>query len=123
MRSVKFSTQSESKIKSFTLKITERYTRGRGKRKLTDEYDMGTYKHEKTFTISKEEVIEIPFDLKYDRMQSEMDRLEKSNFLTASIIGLAKKLKGVKSVFILTVEADVQGTKLDPFDKIELQLK
>ncbi len=118
--SVKFTTQSDNKVRSFTIKFTEKYSRGRGKHKLIDEYVLGKYESTEGFTIKKEEIIEIPFTLKYKWLDSEMDRIQNGNFFTSGIIMLAKRLKGVKSTYTVTIEADVVGTKLDPFDKVDI---
>lgn len=120
---LKFTTKSDGKVKSFKIKLVELYSRGRKKNKLTDEYVLGIYESQKGFNIAREEIVEIPFTLKYQRMLSEMDRLQKGNFFTAGIIGLAKRIKGVKSTFKLIVEAEVAGTKLNPFDQREIVLK
>jgi len=117
---LKFTTKSDSKVKSFRIKLLEIYSRGRGKKKLTDEYVMGSFEYTTSFPIKKDEIVEIPFTLDYIRALSEMDKMQESNFLTGSIIKFAKKLKGVKSSFKLIAEADVVGTKLDPFDDQEV---
>jgi len=119
---VKFTTKTDSKVRSFNLSLTETYSRGRGKSKLTDEYILGEHRHSTSFSIAQDEIVEVPFSLDYGRMQSEMDKLQKGNFLTGVIIGFAKKLKGVSSTFKCKVEADIVGTKLDPFDTVEVEL-
>ena len=119
----RFTTKSDSKVRSFKLSLTERFSRGRGDKRLTDEYVLGSYEHTTSFTIKKEEIIEIPFVLQYGRMQSEMDRLENRNFVFRGIVSLAKKLKRVRSTFELVIEANVVGTKLDPYDKQILDLE
>lgn len=118
----KFTTQSESKVRGFKLTLVERFSRGRGKKQITDDYILGRYEHTSSFTIARDEIIEIPFVLKYGRLHSEMDQLESKNFLIGGIVKLAKKLKGVSSNFELRIEADIVGTKLDPFDKVAVQL-
>jgi len=120
---LKFTTKSDGKVRSFRINLIESYTRGRKGNKLTDEYILGEYSHNKSFEIKKEEIIEIPFSMKYDRMLSEMDRLQKGNIFTGMIIGLAKKIKGVKSSFKITVTADIVGTKLDPYTEKVISFK
>ena len=120
---LRFTTKSDGKVKSFTIKLVEQYTRGRKKSKLTDEYTLGVYHSDEGFAIKKEEIIEVPFTLEYQRLLSEMDKLQKGSFFTAGIISLAKKIKGVKSTFKLIVEADVSGTKLNPFDSVSITLR
>lgn len=117
---LKFTTKSDGKVKSYQIMLVEQYSRGRKRNKLTDEYILGQYHNTESFEIKKEEIIEIPFLLKYEKLLSEMDKIQEGNFLTAIIIGMAKKLKGVKSTYKIRVTADVSGTKLDPFIEKEI---
>ena len=46
-----------------------------------------------------------------------MDEFADKNFLTKGLVGLARMTRAVKSEFRVEVEADVEGTRLNPFDK------
>jgi len=112
-----FTTKTDAKVRSYRLRLIETYVRGRGKAKQSDDYTLGELQESETFEVNANESVEIVFDMPYDFIQSEMDKIQRGNFLTAGIISLAKKIKGVKSIYTLQVEADIVGTKLDPFDK------
>lgn len=103
-------------IEKVHLKMIEKYTRGRKDNKLINEYLMGETTLREKISISKNDIIEIPFTLDFVFVKSEMDKLQESNFLSKGIINLAKKLRGVKSEFSVKAEATVKGTTLLPFD-------
>lgn len=119
---LKFTTKSDSKVKSFKLSLSEIYSRGRGKNKRTNTYELGKDTNTDGFSISRDEIVEVPFLLPYSKLDSEMDRIADSNFISAGIVMLAKKLKRVSSEYKLRVEVDVQGTKLDPYAEVDLDL-
>ena len=75
-----------------------------------------------SFEITPEEIIEIPFAMNYELAMSEMDRMQKENVFSRPLIGLAKLIKSVKSEYTVIVEADVEGTTLNPYDKAIVKL-
>jgi hypothetical protein len=111
------STLMDSKVSSISMKLIEKYTRGRKDSKLIDEYTVGYVELSDSFLITKNEVIEIPFELPFVLKDSEMDKMQKSNFILGGIIKLAKLGKGVKSEFRIEAEALIPGTKLNPLCK------
>jgi len=119
---LKFTTKSESVIKSITVKIVEKYSRGRGKEKLVDEYTIAQLELSDSFVISPEEIVEVPFSIEYEVALSEMDKMAKESLLSRPLISLAKWIKKVKSTFTLVAEADVDGTTLNPFAKEEVEI-
>ncbi|MEE9438137.1 MAG: sporulation protein [Saprospiraceae bacterium] len=117
---LKFTTKSKGTVDGITVKVIEKYIRGRRKTKLIDEYPIGILTISEKFTIEPEEIIELPFDMVYERVLSEMDKIEKSSFFAMPFIKLAKKIKGVKSSYYVIAEANVKGTTLNPFDRKDL---
>lgn len=114
---VKFTSLSDDNvIESIHLKMIEKYSRGRKDSKLINEYLMGELTLREKIMISKNDIIEVPFTLEFVFVKSEMDKLQESNFLSRGIVGLAKKLRGVRSEFSVRAEATVRGTTLQPFD-------
>ena len=110
-------------VNSIKVTITEKYYRGRRKQKMIDEYKIGEIFMERQFEVPAEEMLEVDFELPFTIIKSEMDKLQGSNFLMRGIVGAAKKLKGVRSIYTITAEADVDGTKLNPFDKREITIR
>ncbi|MBC7884878.1 MAG: hypothetical protein H7X99_05350 [Saprospiraceae bacterium] len=109
-------------IESIHLKMIEKYSRGRGSSKLINEYPMGDLLKIENITISKNDIIEIPFELEFIYVQSEMDKLEDSNIFAKGLVKLAKKARGVHSEYSLRAEANIKGTALHPFDNKPLNL-
>lgn len=103
-------------IENITLKMVEKYARGRGESKLINEYPMGELVQNDKVSISKNDIIEIPFEMDFVYVKSEMDRLEDNNFLAKGLVKLAKKVRGVSSEYTIRAEAKVKGTTLHPFD-------
>lgn len=115
---LKFTTKTKGKVNGITIKLIEKYSRGRGKSKLVDEYTVAILEMNDSFEITPEEIIEIPFAMDYQIALSEMDKMQRESILRRPIISLAKFIKQVKSDYSVVAEADVQGTTLNPFDKV-----
>jgi len=109
-------------IESIHLKMVEKYTRGRGDSKLINEYPMGQLLKKENITISKNDILEIPFEMEFVYVKSEMDKMGESNFITRGLVGLAKKARGVQSEYKLIAEANIKGTTLHPFDSKPINL-
>lgn len=109
-------------IESIQLKLVEKYTRGRGDSKLINEYTMGTLLKKENITISKNDILEIPFELEFVFVKSEMDKMGESNFIARGLVGIAKKARGVQSEYKLIAEANIKGTTLHPFDSKPINL-
>jgi hypothetical protein len=109
-------------LESIEVVMTEKYFRGKKENQLIDEYPMGKILVKKPVSISKDDVIEIPFELNFVYVKSEMDKIEEKNFFSKGMVRLAKKLRGVKSEYYIKADARIKGTTLSPFDKKPLQL-
>ncbi len=114
---IRFTSMNPQTVSSMHFKLIERYVRGRRKKKRTDEYLLAQKEINKLIEVPAEEVIEVSFELPFDLLHSEMDRIEGKNFLLRGIVKAAKALKAVQSEYRIEVEADVVGTALNPFDK------
>lgn len=111
------SLSNENIIQGIHLKMVEKYTRGRRGNKLINEYVMGESVKTENLVISKNDILEIPFELEFVYAKSEMDKLEDSNIFTSGLVKIAKKLRGVQSEYTITGEANIKGTTLNPFDQ------
>lgn len=120
---IKFiSLSDENIIEGIHLKMVEKYSRGRGDSKLINEYVMGELVKNEKLSISKNDILEIPFEMDFIYAKSEMDKLEENNFFSRGLVKLAKKARGVKSEYTLRAEANIKGTTLNPFDIKPLNL-
>ncbi len=119
---LKFTTKRESVVKGITVKIIEKYSRGRGKDRLVDEYTIAQLELSDSFVISPEEIVEVPFSIMYEIAQSEMDKMASGSILKRPFVSFAKFMRKVKSEFTLIAEADEDGAKLNPFAEQEVEL-
>lgn len=120
---IRFFTKNPQTVKWVKLVMVEKYSRGRGKDKVTDEYVLGEMILEKTFDVPAEEAVEIGFTLPFSRTDSPVDDFGKKNLLAGGLASLAKTFRNVKSEYRIVAEAKVKGTVLNPFDEKEVDLK
>ncbi|MBK8626426.1 MAG: sporulation protein [Saprospiraceae bacterium] len=116
------SLSDNNQLESITLRMVEKYSRGRGDSKLINEYPMGELVKKEMITISKNDIIEIPFEMDFVYVRSEMDKMEDNNFFAKGLVKLAKKVRGVSSEYSLRAEAKIKGTTLNPMDVKPLNL-
>lgn len=119
---IRFFSMTEQKVKSVNIVLIEKYSRGRRKNKLTDEYQLGEITLNSSFTIPAQEVIEVDFSLPFKIVESEMDELQNKNILASGLVKAAKWVSGVNSTYRIEAEAKVEGVALNPFDKRELKM-
>ncbi len=119
---VRFTSMNEQTVTAISLRLIEKYSRGRKKKKLTDEYLLSAHEVNKIVEVPKDGSIEVDFEMSFDLLKSKMDQIQERNFILKGLVSAAKKLKSVKSEYRLEVEADVVGTALNPFDRKVIQL-
>ena len=110
-------------VEEIRIKLIERYARGRGKNRLIDEYVMADETFKQIYEIDANTDFEIPFAINYHEMVSNMDEIQRRNFLFGGIIKAAKLLKKASSTYRLEIEAKVKGTKFSPFVTQEINLQ
>lgn len=120
---IEFSSMHPQTVTSIQLKLIEKYSRGRKKQKLTDEYLLAKKTINELIEVPANEVIEMDFSLPFELLESQMDQIESKNFLVGGLVKAAKKIKAVKSEFRIEVEADVVGTALNPIDSQVFEMK
>jgi len=111
--SILFQSMTDKKVKKVKIELIEKYSRGRGKSKLINEYKLGTLELEKDLEIKANGQVRLDFKLIFNPKTSEMDDMAR-NLLLRGPVALAKMLKGAKSVYRIEVEAKVPGTALNP---------
>ena len=120
---IRFFSKNTQLVTGLSVKLVERYSRGRRSEKLTDEYKLGEIKESLNIEVPADDPIEIDFNLPFEMMKSEMDKMQARNFLLGGVVKTAKWLQGVKSEYRVEAKAKVEGTALDPFDKKIIKLK
>ncbi|MBK8620984.1 MAG: hypothetical protein IPN79_04290 [Saprospiraceae bacterium] len=111
---IKLTTLRDTQVSGITIKVMEKYSRGRGKNLLVNEYVMGIKQLKQHISVKKNEEKFVDFEVPFQFVKSEMDQWQDQNFLMRGLISMAKKAKGVKSEFYVLAEAQEVGTKLSP---------
>lgn len=117
---INIASKSEQYLQHFDIVLKEKYTRGRRKSKLIDEYIMGQKRMLINEKILGEELKSIEFSLSFQHNQSQMDKFASKNLLFSGLGSIAKFIKGAKSEFYLTIEANVKGNALKPYHTKQL---
>ncbi|MEZ5044212.1 MAG: sporulation protein [Saprospiraceae bacterium] len=120
---LRFQSLNPQTVTTIRIALVEKYSRGRGKEKLIDEYQLGEIQINKTFDVPAEEIVEVPFTLPFKLVQSEVDQFGSRNFLFGGIAKAAKAIQSVRSDYRIEAEAKVKGVALNPFDKKFITLK
>lgn len=116
------SLSDNQEVTEITIQLLEKYSRGRGDKRLVNEYILGKTILREKLQISKGEWVQIPFVLDFIYADSEMDRIGNTNFFTKQIVALAKKIKDVQSEYRVILEAKCKDTTLHPFDEKYIEL-
>lgn len=119
---LRFQTMHTQTVKKIKVILYEKYTRGRFKNKLVDQYKIAEIEQDEHIIVPVNEPIEIDFQLPFTLVKSDMDELSDKNFVFRNIVNAAKKIKNVKSEYTLEAEAEVEGTALSPFDKKDVNI-
>ena len=120
---LRFQSLNPQIVTSIKMVLIERYSRGSGKDKLIDEYELGAIEMEETFEVPEDEIIEIDFSLPFDFLKSDVDEMGDHNFVFKGFANLAKMIRRVKSEYRIEAEAKVKGVALNPFDKKIIKFK
>ncbi|MDX1666876.1 MAG: hypothetical protein R3350_06595 [Saprospiraceae bacterium] len=119
---IRFMSMNPQKVVMIKVAMIERYVRGRGDEKRTDEYQLGETEMNQIIEIPEGEAVEVDFELPFQVVKSEMDELEDRNFFLGGLVKAAKYLRNVKSQYFVEAEAKVEGTALNPFDKQRIEI-
>lgn len=111
---IKLTTLRDTQVSVITIKVMEKYKRGRGKNQLVNEYVMGIKQLKQHISVKKNEEKFVDFEVPFQYVKSEMDQWQDQNFIMKGLISVAKKVKGVSSEFYVLAEAQEVGTKLSP---------
>lgn len=102
--------------------MIERYSRGRGKDKLVDEYLLGEITLEERIEVPAEKPIAIEFTLPFELLKAPIDEFASRNVINKGLAKLARTLQNARSEYRIEAEARVEGTALNPFDRKNIQV-
>jgi len=120
---LRFQSMNEQKVTGIKIALIERYSRGRGKEKLIDEYELGYLSIDKEVIIPADEIIEVPFTLPFRLVKSDVDEFGDQNLVFAQVSRLARLIRNAKSLYRVEAEAMVEGVGFNPFAKQEIVIK
>ncbi len=109
--------KSPKTIKLITLKLIEKYQRGRNEDILIDEYLISSLEIETDLFLKDDIEKSIDFKLAFNLLKSDMDQLADKNILIKGIVGVAKSLKNVQSYYRLEAIANEDDSELDAVTK------
>ncbi len=113
---VRMYSKSAQTVSGLRLVLIEKYTRGRDAEQLVDEYMLGELIIRDEIPVPAEgEIVEVPFSLPFEPMESEVDEFANKNFLFKGLAWVARKTRNAESEFRVEAEAQVKGVGLSPF--------
>lgn len=120
---LRFESLHPQQITEIKIALVEKYARGRGEKRLVDEYQLGAVTLRESIEVRPGEVIERPFRLPFTLVRSEIDEFGSRNILFGGLAKAARLAHNVKSTYRLEAEAKVKGVALNPFDRKDIVLK
>ncbi|MEL7021962.1 MAG: sporulation protein, partial [Bacteroidota bacterium] len=112
---IKFYSMRAQTVHCIRVKMIERYSRGRGDEKLTDEYQLGSILIERLISVPPNEMVEVKFALPFMTVKSDMEEFGERNILFKGLSKVAKRLHAVSSTYRIEAEASIKGVALSPF--------
>lgn len=113
----------KEKVNTIAIRLKEQYQRGRWKEKRISEFVLGEIMMEGPYEVVPDKTCKIPFQLPFEPVLSDMDRIGSRNLFMKGVVTTAKWVKGVESIYWIEAEARVKGTMLDAFSKKFIQLR
>ncbi len=110
---IKLTSQSNKTVTALTIKLIEKYKRGRKDKILINEYLLSSLDLDLNLQLGNEQVEELKFKLPLNLLKSDMDKFGEKNPFTKGLASVAKKLKGVESYYRLEASAKIAGSSLD----------
>ncbi len=120
---LRFYSMNAQTVTHIKVVMIEHYSRGRGKEKLIDEYELGDIDLYRNIEIPAHEEVEVPFRLPFMPIKSDVDAFGDRNLVFGGLARVARLLRNAQSEFRLEAEARVKGTALNPFDKKQIRIR
>ena len=117
-----FNALTTQEVLNVTVKMVERYGRGRGSERLVNEYVLGELFIDKSIIIEANIETKLSFAFSFKYVTAPIDDFAKKNILFKGMANMAKKMSKVNSEFRIEAEAKVKGTALNPFVQKFFQL-
>ncbi len=119
---ITLTSKSDQEVVSYTLKLVEVYTTGRGDDKKTTELELGQIKVNNSFVIKAGDTKEFDFSLPFALVKSDNDELKEKGGAMGALGKLGSFANNEKSTYFVNAEVDVKSAALDPSDKKDIRI-
>lgn len=119
---VRLTAQSDQMVEDISLRLTEKYSTGRGSEKRTREFDLGRIKLTDSFELKSGDVKEIMFTLPYQARKSGNDQLKAHGGALGAIGKLGSMIEAETATYRVVAALSVKGAIISPVDSKEIQL-
>lgn len=116
-------TKSDKTVKSITIKLIEKYRRGKNEKTLIDEYVLSELTMNVNVEITEQTPAKLDFELPVNLLKSDMDKYAEGNFVAKNLVKVAKKLKNVRSDYRVEVVATIPDLTLNTIAKQAILIK
>lgn len=114
---IRLTTLQPKVVTHLRVSLIETYQRGRKQDKRIDDYTLGSIELAERLNIHPDHPEEIEFALPYEPLPSQLEALAQRNWLARAPVQIAKWARNVKSTYRIHAEAQVENTRLHPFDE------
>lgn len=114
---IRLTTLQPKVVTHLKVSFIETYRRGRKADKRIDDYTLGSIELAERITVSPDQSEEIDFELPFEPLPSELEAWAQRNWLARAPVQVAKWARNVKSTYRVHAEAQVENTRLHPFDE------
>ncbi|MBX7242003.1 MAG: sporulation protein [Bacteroidia bacterium] len=114
--SVTITGKSDQQIESVEVELQEKWTKGKGDDVTEKTFTLGSIKLNEGFAIKKDEVKTINFEVPYDIVKSDNDRLKEKGGVLGGLGKVGSFLDNERSEFSVICTVDVKGATFDPND-------
>lgn len=114
---IRITSKSKKTVTSLTIKLIEKYQRGRKENILINEYLLSSLDIEVNLEVDTDQPEELKFKLPLNMLMSDMDKFGNKNPLTKGLASVAKKLKGVQSYYRIEAIATVKESSFEAITK------
>lgn len=118
---VRLSSLRRKEVTQLSLRLDERYERGRGDEKLIDTYTLGALDTDNLIEVMSDQQVDIPFELIFSRRLSPIERAARRSPLLKPATYLIKLAGAAQSTYVLRAEATVAGTSLHPQARLDVE--
>lgn len=118
---IRLTTLQPKVVTQLRVTLIETYKRGRKQDKRIDDYTLGHIEWDERLTVHPDHPEEIDFTLPFEPLPSEIDAWAQRNWLARGPVQVAKWARNVQSTYRVHAEAQVENTRLHPFDEKVLE--